>query len=112
MEEHNAATVESHHSVHVPEFYPGSITNIKFEKQTFLIECSNQVSIQLTILTDDIIRFRYGIDHVLESDFSYAVTKKFEPKVSSLETSETEDSFFIHTATLDIQLKGRILRFR
>ncbi len=104
MEDHSIATVNSNQSSHNPEFYPGNVVKISFEKTTFLIECSNQVSIQLTILTDDIIRFRYGIDNVLEKDFSYAISKTFQAKINSLDTSESDDTYIIQTETLDIEV--------
>jgi len=104
MEESNLISTETMGSVQ-QEFYPGSITNITFEKETFLIECSNQVTIQITILSDDIIRFRYGVDNVLERDFSYAIDDKFEKNIINLDTSESDDQYTIHTATIDIEIK-------
>lgn len=104
MEEYKPATVDSNQSPHNPEFYPGKVLSVNFQKKTFLIECSNQVSIQLTILTDDIIRFRYGIDNVLEKDFSYAIAKQFKPQITSLDTAESEDTYIIQTETLDIEI--------
>jgi len=87
------------------EFYPGIITKTAFNEGVFTFECQNQVTIQITVLTDDIIRVRYGIENVFEDDFSYAISEKFEGNVINLDTSETDDAYFIHTDTIDIELR-------
>jgi alpha-glucosidase len=92
-------------SANKTEFYPGSINKITFNEGVFTFECQNQVTIKITVLTDDIIRVRYGIENVFEDDFSYAICEKFVKKIVNLDTSETDDAYFIHTSTLDIELR-------
>lgn len=86
------------------EFYPGSVEAVSLKNEIFLVECSNQVSIQISILTDDIVRFRYGIDNVLENDFSYAISTTFKKSILNLDTSESDELYIIHTSTLDIEI--------
>jgi len=87
------------------EFYPGKLEKVEFEQSTFRIFCANQVLIQISILTDDIIRIRYGIENVFENDFSYAISENFEKQINNIDTFETEDIYTINTAKLNIVIQ-------
>jgi len=89
------------------EFYPGAIKEVILKKNTFQIECSNEVSILITILTDDIIRIRYGIAGEFEKDFSYAIDGSFKSNVNSIDITETVKYYVIHTETLDIEISNK-----
>lgn len=55
------------------ELKPGAIVNWDQQGNRIDIETENQVRLQINILSDKIIRFRYGTDGHFARDFSYSV---------------------------------------
>ncbi len=79
--------------------------NIQLEKQskkqfTFLDE--NGIRLQVTILTDRIVRFRYNIHKQWATDFSYAIKKDFKRSRVNVELEEHKHTFAIRTKSLHV----------
>ncbi|WP_369049190.1 glycoside hydrolase family 31 protein [Tenacibaculum sp. UWU-22] len=80
--------------------FPSNI--IKFEKNvdTLFFYTENDVILQLRVIRDSILRFRYATSNNFENDFSYAIAKSPNGGYNKLEIEEFPDSYKITTAKL------------
>ncbi|NNL91966.1 MAG: DUF4968 domain-containing protein, partial [Saprospiraceae bacterium] len=81
----------------VVDFYPSQIVSHTIEKNIFYFNSENQVILKIEVISDAILRIRYGTEGALEPDFSYAINNKYEGSYRHLELHETDDSFIIET---------------
>ena len=63
------------------KFYPDAVTEVKKEGNFFIFITSETI-LEARVMTDKIIRFRYAADGFFQKDFSYAVSKYFDEKLS------------------------------
>jgi len=87
------------------EFFPGKIIQSDRSENGFNFRTSHNVLIHLSIISDDIIRVRYGIDEVFEKDFSYAIDHKKPLAPEILTIKEEESLYLIRTKTLCIEIE-------
>ncbi len=92
------------------ERYPERIIKAGKDNNVFHFRTENHVLFSLDILTDDIIRFRYGTDGYHEPDFSYALSDDFERHIQELEWTETDRAYVIMTSHLNIEIAKRDTR--
>ncbi|MFT5617407.1 MAG: alpha-glucosidase [Arenicella sp.] len=92
------------------EFYPGKTVSHKQEDNLITFRCDNQTALQLYVLSDEIIRFRYSPDGVFRKDFSYAIDDKFEGKLNSLKVVEDVGFIEIQTEKVDCKIYNEGLR--
>jgi len=52
--------------------YPSQITHKDKDLDTFYFYTNNRVILQVTVLRDSVVRFRYTTTNKFEDDFSYA----------------------------------------
>ncbi len=90
--------------------YPDKIVDFKQEKDKLYFTTSNGVILQLTVLRDSALRFRYATEHVFEPDFSYAISEDASRGYNSLDVSETETEYLIETAKLKVLVDKKTLR--
>jgi len=55
--------------------FPSKILHFRKDVDTFYFTAENNVVLQLRILRDSVLRFRYTTTGTFENDFSYAITK-------------------------------------
>ena len=60
--------------------------------------------LQVSVVTDTIIRFRYANYGMFEDDFSYAINPGFAPAIPKLEVLEDSSHYAIHTAKLVVTI--------
>ena len=70
--------------------FPNNIVSYKKDLDTFVFNTENGVALQITIVRDSVIRFRYATNSIFENDFSYAITKYASRGYNHLEITETE----------------------
>ncbi len=77
--------------------FPSEI--IKFTQEVNILNfyTSNNVILQITVLRDSLLRFRYTTTGYFENDFSYAIDKSQSHGYNVLEISEREDFYEIKT---------------
>jgi alpha-glucosidase len=80
--------------------FPSLITSFKKNIDTFYFRTENDVTLQLTVIRDSVIRFRYATDSNFENDFSYAITKYASRGYGLLEMEESEKAYVIRTQKL------------
>ena len=59
---------------HKGNLFPSEIVNYKKDVDTLYFTTKNNVVLQLTVVRDSVIRFRYATSGKFENDFSYGVT--------------------------------------
>ena len=55
--------------------FPSNIISYKKNVDTLCFDTSNGVTLQLTVVRDSVLRFRYTTTSNFDEDFSYAITK-------------------------------------
>ena len=80
--------------------YPASIISYKKNIDTLYFYTANNVVLQLTVVRDNVIRFRYSTTGIFENDFSYAITKYASRGYNKLEVVEEADKYIISTQKL------------
>ncbi|QDO93176.1 DUF4968 domain-containing protein [Formosa sediminum] len=80
--------------------YPNHIVFYEKNINTLLFKTENGVSLQLTIVRDSILRFRYASFVNFENDFSYAITKYAKTGYNHLEVTETDQYYIVTTSKL------------
>ncbi|WP_066222994.1 glycoside hydrolase family 31 protein [Formosa haliotis] len=80
--------------------YPDNIVSFEKKIDTLHFKTANGVGLQLTVVRDSVLRFRYASDSNFENDFSYAITKFASTGYNHLDIQETRDKFIITTSKL------------
>jgi alpha-glucosidase len=84
------------------KFYPDSVLNVKTEGNFYIFTTSETI-LEVSVLTDKMIRFRYAADGFFQKDFSYAISKYFDEKLVKL--TLIEDDFFYYIKTQSVICK-------
>ncbi|MEM5566209.1 glycoside hydrolase family 31 protein [Psychroserpens sp. AS72] len=79
---------------------PSKIINFKKDVDTLYFSTENDVVLQLTVLRDSVLRFRYTTTGTFDNDFSYAITKYASTGYNHLEIEETKTNYVITTKKL------------
>lgn len=90
--------------------YPSKIIDFKKEVDKLYFYTKNDVILQLTVLRDSIIRFRYATEGVFEPDFSYAIDEEASIGYNHLEVIENDEVFIVKTGKLEIVIYRENLR--
>ncbi|MEM9849838.1 MAG: glycoside hydrolase family 31 protein, partial [Bacteroidota bacterium] len=70
----------------------------------FLFQTKNGVQLQVTVLSERILRFRYTFRKKFERDFSYAIDPNFKAKEISIQFAARTNTFSIKTTHLHCQI--------
>ncbi|MEY8847766.1 glycoside hydrolase family 31 protein [Psychroserpens sp. XS_ASV72] len=73
--------------------FPSKVIGFKKDVDTLYFSTDNDVILQLTVLRDSVLRFRYTTTGTFENDFSYAITKYASTGYNHLSIEE-EDTFY------------------
>ena len=68
--------------------FPSEITSYKKEVDTLHFSTKNGVALQVTVVRDSVIRFRYSTTGKFENDFSYGITIHASRGYSFLDVTE------------------------
>ena len=91
------------------KYYPDNINKISIEGNFFYFYTSDTI-LEVKVLSDKIIRFRYAADGVFQRDFSYAVSKYFEERIVNLELNETNENYIISTLSVFVTISKENLK--
>lgn len=80
--------------------FPNHIVKFEQDVDTFRFTTENNVILEIQVLRDSVLRFRYGTRGKLEPDFSYAIDKEGLRGYNFLEVTEEADFFIITTKKL------------
>lgn len=84
--------------------FPQQITSFIKEKDKFLITGQNEVQLQISVVRDSVLRFRYTTDGSFPKDFSYAIDADAVRGYNHLEYTEEEDRYIIKTSKLALHI--------
>jgi alpha-glucosidase len=85
---------------HKGNLFPSQIIKFKKDVDTLYFSTDNNVVLQLKVLRDSVLRFRYTTTGTFDSDFSYAITKYASTGYNKLEIEDLTDSYVITTSKL------------
>ncbi|MGM5470400.1 glycoside hydrolase family 31 protein [Flavobacteriaceae bacterium LMO-SS05] len=80
--------------------FPSKIIDFRKDVDALYFTTENDVILQLTILRDSVLRFRYTTTGNFEKDFSYAITKYASSGYNKLLIEEEKDSYVVTTSKL------------
>ncbi|ARV15155.1 glycoside hydrolase family 31 protein [Polaribacter sp. SA4-12] len=80
--------------------FPSEIINYKKDVDTLSFTTKNNVVLQVIVVRDSVIRFRYSTTGKFENDFSYGVTMHASRGYSFLDVTENETHYIITTSKL------------
>ncbi|MEJ1222248.1 glycoside hydrolase family 31 protein [Sediminicola sp. 1XM1-17] len=92
--------------------YPNNITEFKREADKLYFTTENGVILEITVLRDSILRFRYATENIFEPDFSYAISEDASIGYNELELEETPTEYLIRTAKLKILVDKQTVRIQ
>ena len=90
--------------------YPNHIVDFKQDNDKLYFTTQNGVILELTILRDSMVRFRYATEHVFEPDFSYAVSENVITGYNRLEVQDEISEYTIETAKIRIHIDKSTLK--
>ena len=85
--------------------FPNAIKEVRQEVDTLYFTTENNIILELTVLRDSMVRFRYGTRGILEDDFSYAIDPENHIGYNYLELTENKNFYIVTTAKLIIKIE-------
>jgi len=92
--------------------FPSQIIKFKKDVDTLYFSTENAVSLQLTVLRDSVLRFRYTTTGTFGKDFSYAITKYASTGYNKLEIEDLPDNYVITTSKLVCHVSKKDLKVK
>ncbi len=71
---------------------------------------TTETILEVRVISDKIIRFRYAPDGKFKRDFSYAIRPDLKETLTALKLEEEGDSYVIHTSKIDVFVDKKDLR--
>ncbi|MBU2994887.1 glycoside hydrolase family 31 protein [Cellulophaga baltica] len=90
--------------------YPNEIVDFKQDIDKIYFTTANGVVLQITVLRNSAIRFRYATDYNFEPDFSYAISKTGIRGFDDLKVEETDTEYLIETIRMKVLVDKKTLR--
>ena len=90
--------------------YPDHIVDFKQEGDKIYFTTHNGVILQVTILRDSVVRFRYATEYVFEPDFSYAISDGVNLGYNELTVKEEIPEYVITTSKIKIYVSKADLK--
>ncbi len=91
----------------------GYIKEFNQDGNQFEFICENDVTLVITVLTEQMFRLRYAAQGEFMPDFSYAIDEKFNPEQPQLYCEEYDEYYAIATFQLTCQVmkQGLLVNF-
>ncbi|QWX84695.1 glycoside hydrolase family 31 protein [Cellulophaga sp. HaHaR_3_176] len=90
--------------------YPNKIVDFKQDTDKLYFTTANGVILQVTVLRNSAVRFRYATDYNFEPDFSYAINKNGLRGYNQLDVEETDTEYLIKTIRMTVLVDKQTLR--
>ncbi len=92
--------------------YPNTIIDFRRDTDRVYFTTKNGVILELTILQDSALRFRYATENLFEPDFSYAISDDASNGYNRLEVIKSDTEYWVLTETLRILVDRSTLRIQ
>jgi len=83
------------------KYFPDKIQKWEKEGNFFYFHTSETI-LEVRIISDKVIRFRYAADGIFKRDFSYAVSPELKESIIAFQITELEDVFQISTSKINV----------
>ena len=90
--------------------YPNQVVDYHTDSGKFYFTTDNGVVLEITVLRNSALRFRYATDYNFEPDFSYAIAPDATGGYNELRDEETESDYRIFTSRLQVLVDKKSLR--
>lgn len=90
--------------------YPNQITDFKRDTDKFYFTTENGVVLELTIIRNSAVRFRYATDYMFQPDFSYAISDNASKGYNRLDVKETPTEYLVETSRIKVLVDKKTLR--
>ncbi|SDM80859.1 glycoside hydrolase family 31 protein [Kriegella aquimaris] len=90
--------------------YPNKIVDFLQDADKLFFTTANGVILQITILRDSVLRFRYATENVFEPDFSYAINDDAGIGYNHLNVVKTETEYIVETSKIRVLVDIDTLR--
>ncbi len=90
--------------------YPTHVIKHERDRETFYFYTHNRVILQVTILRDSVVRFRYTTTNKFGDDFSYALVENTNVGYNALDLTEEENRFIIKTNKVHVKINKADLK--
>ncbi len=80
--------------------FPSKIINFKKDVDRLYFTSENKVKLQLTVVRDSVLRFRYATTGLFDKDFSYAISHRASTGYNHLEITEDKERYIVTTSKL------------
>ncbi len=91
------------------KYFPDEVK--KFEKAgNYFYFYTTETILEVRVITDKIVRFRYAPDGKFKRDFSYAISPDLKETLTALELVEEGDSYVIRTSKIDVFVDKKDIR--
>ncbi|NJB35008.1 glycoside hydrolase family 31 protein [Croceivirga sp. JEA036] len=90
--------------------FPNNVVDFKHDNEKVWITTHNGVILEITIMRDSMVRFRYATEHAFEPDFSYAISADVNTGYNSLTVKEEIPEFVIKTSKIIIYVQKKDLK--
>lgn len=91
--------IEKFENQNKEEFFTGSFVSIEKDQDSFIFH-GERASLQITVVSSDILKFRYGNDGYFEDDFSYAIDPALKLDAPSYQLEDLKTAFVIKTDSI------------
>ena len=92
--------------------YPNHIVDFKQDTDKLYFTTENGVILQITVMRNSAIRFRYATGYTFEPDFSYAISEQASRGYNRLEVEENGTEYTIETSRVRILVDKKTLRIQ
>ena len=82
------------------DLFPSNIKSYSKEVDVLHFSTINNVILELTVLRDSVLRFRYTTVGKFDNDFSYAIDSKASRGYNHLEITEDDEKYIVTTSKL------------
>jgi len=97
---------------HKGNLFPSSIFSFEKDVDKLTFNCTNGVILQLVVLRDSMLRFKYATGAKFENDFSYAITEDALRGYNKLEIKEDETNYVVTTTKLICKINKSNLKVK
>lgn len=91
------------------KYFPDQVQRYEKEGNSFYFHTSETI-LEIKIISDKVVRFRYAPDGVFRRDFSYAINPELKEAIISFNIIELEDSYEISTSEIRVYIDKENLK--
>lgn len=92
--------------------FPNRVVDFKQDNDKFYFTSQNGVILEITVMRDSMVRFRYATEYVFEPDFSYAISKEVITGYNKLEVRDEIPEYVIETSKIKIYVNKSDLKIQ